>query len=96
MVLLLVPSGVFLCEVCNRRTNCAGITPQLLDTQYRMHPSIASFPSAIFYENRLKTGIVRQDRPLPIPAGVCFYDTTPQKAHDCLLVHAQLPHALAL
>ncbi|KAK9835543.1 hypothetical protein WJX74_002650 [Apatococcus lobatus] len=47
----------------------AGLTPQLLDTQYRMHPSIAAFPSAIFYENRLKTGITRQERPLPTPVG---------------------------
>ena len=48
---------------------CIGITPQLLDTQYRMHPSIAAFPSAVFYGNRLKTGLTPQDRPLPVPVG---------------------------
>jgi len=33
----------------------AGITAHMLDTQHRMHPAIAAFPSAYFYGGRLKT-----------------------------------------
>ena len=32
-----------------------GFPTMLLDTQYRMHPKIASVPSALFYDGRLKT-----------------------------------------
>jgi len=42
----------------------AGMTPILLDTQYRMHPLIAEFPSAQFYNWLLHSGITAQDRPL--------------------------------
>jgi len=33
--------------------------------QYRMHPLIAEFPSARFYQGKLKTGITAEERPLP-------------------------------
>ena len=37
----------------------------LLDTQYRMHPFIAEWPSAAFYGGKLKSGITAADRPIP-------------------------------
>ena len=43
-----------------------GIKPALLDTQYRMHPSIAQFPSDSFYNKRLKNG-VKSDQRRPPP-----------------------------
>ncbi|EIE21783.1 P-loop containing nucleoside triphosphate hydrolase protein, partial [Coccomyxa subellipsoidea C-169] len=43
----------------------SGLGPVLLDMQYRMHPLIAEFPSARFYQGKLKTGISAEERPLP-------------------------------
>ena len=43
-----------------------GVHPVLLDTQYRMHPVIAEFPSDSFYAGKLKTGIEYRAR-LPPP-----------------------------
>ena len=37
----------------------------LLDTQYRMHPLIADYPSRQFYQGLLHSGIGAQDRRLP-------------------------------
>lgn len=37
----------------------------MLDTQYRMHPALIDFPSKIFYNNILKTGIQPEQRPTP-------------------------------
>ncbi len=31
-----------------------------------MHPAISQFPSAWFYESRLKDGVQEQDKPIPI------------------------------
>ncbi|KAK4144578.1 RNA dependent RNA polymerase-domain-containing protein [Dichotomopilus funicola] len=36
----------------------------MLDTQYRMHPSISAFPSAEFYDGALLTGVAPTARPL--------------------------------
>ena len=33
----------------------AGVVPELLDTQYRMHPAISQFPSDCFYGGRCGT-----------------------------------------
>ena len=41
----------------------AGIEPHLLDTQYRMHPSLADFASSEFYGGRLLSGTKPESRP---------------------------------
>jgi regulator of nonsense transcripts 1 len=38
---------------------------ELLDTQYRMHPELASYISEKIYEKKLKSGVTPADRPLP-------------------------------
>eukprot|EP00798_Chlamydomonas_sp_ICE-L_P012084 gene12084-15195_t len=42
-----------------------GMEPMLLDTQYRMHPSICEFPSLAFYGGQLKSFPKPKDRPQP-------------------------------
>ncbi|CAF0846345.1 unnamed protein product [Adineta steineri] len=37
----------------------------MLDTQYRMHPSLIDFPSKIFYNGLLKSGVTSEQRPTP-------------------------------
>lgn len=41
----------------------AGVPTTLLGTQYRMHPAISAFPSACFYDSRIKDGIGPNSRP---------------------------------
>ena len=41
------------------------IEPNFLDTQYRMHPKLAEFPSMYFYDGKLLTGIGAADRAVP-------------------------------
>ncbi|KAG5189006.1 P-loop containing nucleoside triphosphate hydrolase protein [Tribonema minus] len=41
----------------------AGVSPFMLDTQYRMHPAISMFPSDCFYGGTIADGIVAADRP---------------------------------
>ena len=41
------------------------ISKVLLDTQYRMNPQIAKFPSSRFYENKLQNGVTEEKRSLP-------------------------------
>ena len=41
------------------------IAPNFLDTQYRMHPKLAEFPSIYFYDGKLLTGINKKDRSIP-------------------------------
>lgn len=58
-----------------------GVKPHLLNIQYRMHPSIAIFPSTNFYDNMLENGVTNEQRPIvggflwPNPSvRVCFID----------------------
>lgn len=47
------------------RLRASGHPVYLLDTQYRMHPSISKFPSMTFYDGKLKNGVSDQDRRTP-------------------------------
>lgn len=41
-----------------KRLQASGYPVNVLDVQYRMHPAISAFPSAEFYQGRLKDGEV--------------------------------------
>eukprot|EP00850_Spirogloea_muscicola_P000714 SM000002S05794 [mRNA] locus=s2:2220492:2226275:- [translate_table: standard] len=45
------------------RLQACGIQPLLLNTQYRMHPAIAAFPSKAFYDSKLQSQPRPSDRP---------------------------------
>jgi len=70
----------------SRMVDGGGVTPFLLDKQYRSHPLIAEFSARIFYANRLKTGVKERDRKpprgLPWPregVPICFVDTSSEE-----------------
>ena len=44
------------------RMVACGVPPFMLDTQYRMHPSIAQFPSDLFYGGKLLNGVTPPER----------------------------------
>ena len=44
------------------RMVACGVPPYMLDTQYRMHPRIATFPSDLFYGGMLKNGVSPPER----------------------------------
>lgn len=44
------------------RMVACGVPPFMLDTQYRMHPCIAMFPSDLFYGGLLKNGVTAPER----------------------------------
>jgi hypothetical protein len=44
------------------RMVACGVPPFMLDTQYRMHPCIAQFPSDLFYGGLLKNGVSAPER----------------------------------
>ncbi|CAK9070930.1 unnamed protein product [Durusdinium trenchii] len=46
----------------SRMVDSGGLTPFLLDTQYRSHPVIAEFSARTFYAGKLKSGIKGSDR----------------------------------
>jgi len=49
----------------SRMVDGGGVTPFLLDTQYRSHPLIAEFSARTFYAGRLKSGVKAEDRRPP-------------------------------
>ena len=69
---------------------------RMLDTQYRMHPAIAEFPSMRVYDGKLLTGITAEARPIPrgfpwpnpeIPVAFLGAHFTPSRpVHVCLVV----------
>ncbi|EGR51723.1 Hypothetical protein TRIREDRAFT_55637 [Trichoderma reesei QM6a] len=48
-----------------RQEMTRGMEKVMLDTQYRMHPSICSFISKEFYDGKLLSGLTGKDRPMP-------------------------------
>jgi len=44
------------------RMVACGVPPYMLDTQYRMHPAIAMFPSDLFYGGKLLNGVSPPER----------------------------------
>jgi len=49
----------------SRMIDGGGITPFLLDTQFRSHPLVAEFSSRFFYQGRIKNGVEAKDRKPP-------------------------------
>lgn len=54
----------------SRMIDGGGLSPYLLDTQYRSHPLLVAFSARAFYQGRLKSGISATERPLPV--GPCW------------------------
>ena len=48
------------------RLRTVGLPVRMLNVQYRMHPSIAFFPSSHFYHGRLNNGVSDEDRKAPL------------------------------
>ncbi|GEQ66499.1 hypothetical protein JCM33374_g162 [Metschnikowia sp. JCM 33374] len=61
---------------------------QMLDTQYRMHPSISAFPSKQFYGDKLLDGISAADRKMiGIPTNpVLFWDTQGKCPEETVII----------
>lgn len=49
----------------SRLVDGGGLTPFLLDTQYRSHPTIAEFSARTFYAGKLRSGVDAKDRKPP-------------------------------
>jgi regulator of nonsense transcripts 1 len=52
-------------SVYSRLTSSGGLSPFLLDTQYRSHPKLAEFSSTAFYDGKVASGITMGDRVPP-------------------------------
>lgn len=49
----------------SRMVDGGGVTPHLLDTQFRSHPLIAEFSARTFYAGKLKSGVEAKERKPP-------------------------------
>ncbi|CDR45875.1 CYFA0S20e01178g1_1 [Cyberlindnera fabianii] len=54
-------------------------SPIMLNTQYRMHPEISTFPNREFYQGNLLDGVTSKDRKIHKLRPIVFFDTTSQK-----------------
>ena len=58
----------------------------MLDTQYRMHPSLCTFPSAEFYKGRLQSGVTPEQRPqlrgFRWPSAACSVALVPSRSPE--------------
>ena len=81
------------------RLQAAGVAVQLLKTQYRMHPLLASWPSSTFYGNQLLSHPVPADRRPPrggLSAWPCMACPAYMPSVVCPAQHAQhTQHAFA-
>ncbi|KAL3140824.1 hypothetical protein ABBQ32_14194 [Trebouxia sp. C0010 RCD-2024] len=73
------------------RLQAAGVTVQMLQTQYRMHPVLASWPSSTFYGNQLLSHPTPAERkppqgfPWPVPGlPIAFLDCSGQERRTAL------------
>jgi len=73
----------------SRMIDGGGVTPFLLDTQFRSHPQIAEFSSRVFYQGRIKNGVEAKDRKpprgMPWPRGgvpIAFVDVQGDEASE--------------
>ena len=65
-----------------------GFRKVMLDTQYRMHEDICDFSSREFYENRLRTAVLSEDRPLH-PSAFAWPSTPANEGAPARMVFVQ-------
>jgi superfamily I DNA and/or RNA helicase len=90
------------------RMQLAGHHAHLLTTQYRMHPSIRAFPSAAFYESKLRDGVDVNAVKSPLGANYVCVDvrdgretrkrstSNQSEVSVCVAVYAQLVRNLRI
>ena len=78
-----------------------GMQHVILDTQYRMHPSICRFSSDEFYQGNLQTGVAEHARPLspsPFPWPVAGDDVqaSDSRRHRMVFIECAVPEEVGL